>query len=57
MMANFLGHEAFNTGITDYLNKHKFGNAKQVSAYFINERMPKARWKSFNVCFLFDVSS
>ena len=30
MMANFLGLEAFNAGITDYLNKHKFGNAKQV---------------------------
>ena len=31
MMANFLGLEAFNTGITDYLNMHKFGNAKQVN--------------------------
>ena len=35
MMENFLGLEAFNTGITDYLNKHKFGNAKQVSAFFL----------------------
>jgi aminopeptidase N len=31
MMANFLGLEAFNGGITNYLNLHKYGNAKQVS--------------------------
>ena len=30
MMANFLGLKAFKAGITAYLNKHKFGNAKQV---------------------------
>ncbi len=33
MMANFLGLEAFNAGITNYLNLHKFGNAKQVSIF------------------------
>ena len=31
MMANFLGLETFNGGITNYLNLHKYGNAKQVS--------------------------
>ena len=30
MMANFLGLETFNGGITNYLNKHEYGNAKQV---------------------------
>ncbi len=32
MMANFLGLETFNGGITNYLNMHKYGNAKQVSS-------------------------
>lgn len=31
MMANFLGLETFNGGITNYLNLHKYGNAKQVN--------------------------
>ena len=29
MMANFLGIETFNQGITNYLRKHEYGNAKQ----------------------------
>ena len=29
MMANFLGVETFNEGITSYLKLHKYGNAKQ----------------------------
>lgn len=29
MMANFLGLDTFNAGITDYLNLHKYQNAKQ----------------------------
>jgi hypothetical protein len=32
MIANFLGLETFNGGITNYLNKHEYANAKQVSA-------------------------
>jgi aminopeptidase N len=33
MMANFLGHDVFNDGIENYLNKYKYGNAVQVSLY------------------------
>ena len=29
MMANFLGIETFNQGITNYLRKHEYGNARQ----------------------------
>lgn len=30
MMANFLGLDTFIAGVTNYLNLHKYGNAKQV---------------------------
>jgi len=30
MMANFLGLDTFIKGVSDYLNLHKFKNAKQV---------------------------
>ena len=29
MMANFLGIETFNQGITNYLKEHRYGNARQ----------------------------
>ncbi len=32
MMANFLGLDTFIAGVADYLNLHKYGNAKQVGS-------------------------